>query len=342
MKDKVLLILEEALLIDILKTIFGQIGYEIDVIDSPREAVDKIVKEHYEIIVIGRNKGTVVKNKLADILYEKSKNRKPHIIIIKEPGDMIPNVNHISIVNYPTFHKAILNSIPASSERSIKIHNLLKNSDFNIDNFIKNKDYKDVNVAEFFKNIKGNIKFEFLSEDKKIVGFVMNGELYILYSDIDDPYDIFLIKNPKVATTYIDIAEFLSLQIDNNVFKINVKDFIIKSLNKVYDQNLLLSLLPSGDKIVVLKAPVYILKQCDFVESNFKIEWLESKSGEITLREMSHQSGEYSVNKLRAVVAMFILNMIELKDDKTNTDSKFDVKIKKSFLKKIMDKIRGL
>ena len=340
MKKLALFILEDKLLVNILKLIFEEIEYEVRVAKTPKEAIENVAKEIFYVVVIGKNESTIVKSKLADIIYERSLKPKPYIIVIREPGDMIYKTDYVSVIKHPTFHQDLLKQISIIDENK-KIKQILYGNKDIVDDFIKSNKHFEINVIDFFKTLKGNQKFELAFNGKRIIGFIMNGELYILYSDLQDPYSVFSLGVVRVIKEDMKIPEFLSLQLGGDVFKISFREFVFKSLEKLYDKDKLLALIPSTNKIIDVKAPTYVLEQCSFVKSNFDARWLESKSGEISVDDILKKY-RYDLDKLRAIVAMYILGIIELKSDAAVVNTQFDVKIKKSFLKKIIDKIRGL
>lgn len=340
MEKKALLILNDEFFADVLKFIFEKIDYEVIVVSSPKQAIEQIGNQGFSIIVVGRNEGTVVKSKLADILYEKSPSPKPHIIVMKEPGDMVYKSEFTTIIKYPVFFHDLLQSVSFADD-SNKVKKLLHGNKTVGDNFIKNRTYTTCDIGVFVRKLKGNRKFEIKCENKKIVGFVMSGELYIIHSDLENPYAILSCKEADVVKEDLEIQEFLSLNLGSDIFKVNLRDFVITSLQKIYDKDRLLAFVPSLNKIIMVKAPRYILEQSFFIKSNFDTKWLEHKSGKISIDDILREY-RYDMNKIRAIVAMYLLGMIDLTENESEINTKFDVKIKKSFLKKIMDKIRGL
>ncbi len=340
MEKTALFVMDDELLVNILKLIFKEIDYEVQAVKTPKEAIENVTKEVFYIVVIGKNESTIVKSRLADIIYEKALKPKPHIIIVREPGDMIYKADYITTIKHPTFHQELLKSISLIDENK-KIKQILYGSKQIVDNFIKSDEFSQTTPSEFFKNMKGNQKFEIRAENKRMIGFVMSGEIYVLFSDFQDPYGTFTLDSIEAVKEDLKIPEFLSLQLGNNVFKINFKEFIYKSLERIYDKDKLLSFVPSVDKTIEVKAPSYILEQCSFIKNNFDIKWLESKSEDITFEEILKEN-KYDLSKVRALVAMYILGIIELSKEGSTVNTQFDVKIKKSFLKKIIDKIRGL
>ncbi len=348
MEKQALFVLDDEILAELFKTIFNRVDYKVTVVETTKDAIEEIIKSTYSIILIGSNKGSVVKNKLADILYDKAFGFKPHIIIIKEPGDIIYKSDHITFIRRPSFHQELLKSLSIIDENK-KIKQMLDGDNtVNIaENFIKNKNFKPYKPINFFKHIKGNKKFEILHNNDKIIGFLINNEIHILLSDLENPYSLLSFDNIDVAIEDFEIAEFLSLKTDDKLFKQSFREFLLKSLERINDENKLLSFLGSSDKVISIKAPRYILQQCRIIDANFNLDWLESQNKKITIREIVERYPN-DISKLKTIVAMYLLNMIELLDVHIHTDDiapkeeKFDVDIKKSLLQKIMDKIRGL
>ncbi len=343
MEKKVLFVLNDELLSDIFRVIFEKIGYSSKTVQTPKEAIDEINKSTYSIVVIGNIKGPIVKSKLADIIYDKAFGFKPHIVILKEPGDIVYNADHITFVRKPAFHTELLNAISAIDENK-KITDVLhevKESSEAIEEFVKNKEYKTYDIGEFFKQLKGNKKFEIISNNQKVVGFLMNNEFYILSSDFDDPYYLLSLGKVEIAIEKFELSEFLSLKLNKDVFKETLKDYILKALDRIHNVDKILSFFPATDRIISIRAPKYVLQQCKIANANFDIDWLESLSGSITIEDIMNKYKD-DIVKLKTMAAMYILNMIEFTEKRRVSNSKFDVQIKKSFLEKIMDKIRGL
>ncbi len=337
MKKKALILLNDRVLIAVLRVILEEFEFENVVVGTPKDAVGMVSKEPFSVVFIGRHEGTVVKSKLADIIYEKSVTPKPHIVIMKEPGDLVHNPENVSVLRYPTFHIEVLDIISELGQEKSKGRSYV--SDEMINSFLKFKYYEKRKVDDLLKALKGNKKFEVKVEDKKIVGFLMNGEIYVLYSDLD-PYNIFSYREVDVAYDDMQISEFLSLQLGPDVFRIGLREFVFKALEKVTDSDYLLSFLPSLGNTIEVKAPKYVLNQCHFIRAHFDVDWLEQQSGNLTLEELI--KNRQDLGRLRSVVAMYLLGMIDLVKNDQIVSSKYDVKIKKSFLRKIIDKIRGL
>ncbi len=344
MEKKALFVLEDEMLATIFKVLFEKVGYKTYIVNSPKDAVEEITKSTYAIVLIGKNRGSIVKSKLADILYDKAFGFKPHIIIVKEPGDIVYSTDHITFIRKPSFHQDLLKSLSIIDENS-KIKEMLNSSrDVNVaDNFLKNKNYEVKQVSQFLKWLKGNKKFELICSEKKIVGFLMSNEIYILHSDFDNPYSVLSCKKAEIATEEFEIAEFLSLKLGEETFKTTYRKFILKSIESLKQEKDILHILPHTDSIISIKAPRYVLQQCKIVDMNFNIDWLESHNKKTTLKDIMHKY-DGDIIKLKTIAAMYLLNMIEFSKitSHNNQQPKFDVTIKKSLLEKIMDKIRGL
>ncbi len=337
MKKKALILLNDRVLIAILRVILDEFGFEEVVVGVPKDAVSRVSEESFAVVFIGRHEGTVLKNKLAEIIYEKAALPKPHIIVLKEPGDLVRNSEYITVLRYPTFHSEVLDIISGLSQGEKKPRSYV--SEELVENFLKFKYYEKRRVDDIFRSLKGNKKFEAKIGDKKIVGFVMNGEVYVIYSDID-PYTIFKYREIDVVSDNMQISEFLSLQLGPDVFRLGLRDFVYKALEKITDTEYLASFLPPLSSTVEVKAPKYVLNQCHFIKAYFDVDWLEKNSGKITFEDLVRNRQD--LGRLRSVVAMYILGMIDAMKDEHVVSSKYDVKIKKSFLRKIIDKIRGL
>jgi hypothetical protein len=343
MEKKALFVLDDELLVDIFRVVFERTGYLVKSVDNPRDAIDEIAKSAYTAVLIGNNKGSVVKSKLADIIYSKAFNSKPHVILIREPGDIIYKSDNITFIRKPSFYQDLTKTL-SMIEDNQRINNTLnENKDSKItEGFVKNKNFKVYSVSQFFKNLKGNKKFEILCGGKKIVGFLMNNEIYILFSELKEPYAVLSCEHIEVAMENIEIAEFLSLKLGDDVFRFSYREFILNGIDRISDKDRLLLFFASLNRTFSIKAPQYVLKQCRIANENANINWLESHSGTITIKEILEKY-DYDILKIKTLVVMYILNMIELsEEDLAKETEKFDVKIKKGFLHKIMDKIRGL
>lgn len=334
MEDKkALIVCKENLLSEIMAYTLKKLSCSVDIVDNPKDAVNRVEKENYSIIVIGNNNGTIVKHKLAEIIYNKSLGR-PDIVIFKEQGEIIPKTHYLKILNKPTFYKTFIEIL---QKESPTIRQLYYQEESSLSNFIKIPNFKKTDVASFFKNLKGNIKFHIKTEEHEILGFTMGADIFILKSTLNNIYDILSLKNTEVATEPLSLNEFLSLTLDTKTLKINFRDFIVNCISNIKNKDELLSMLPDKKSMVTLKAPVYIVKQIDLINNNINIEKLHSNPN-TTIEELT-KDGD-NIDKIKAVVCMYILNMIDV--EKPIESKKYDVKIKKSFLKKIIDKIRGL
>ncbi len=334
MKDKrALIICKETLLSDIVSYTLKKLSCSVDVVDNPKDAVSNVEKEDYSLIVIGNNNGTIVKHKLAEIIYNKS-NRKPDIVIFKEPGEIIPKAYYLKILNKPTFHKTFIEIL---QKENPSVSQIYSSEESGLVNYIKIPNFKKTDVASFLKSLKGNVKFHIRSDNDEVLGFTMGADIFILKSTLNNIYDILLLKNTEIATEPLTLNEFLSLTLDTKTFKLNYREFIVNCVNNINNKEELLAMLPDKKSMVTLKAPVYIVKQIDIINNNINIEKLHSNPN-ITIEELIQ--GENELEKIKAIVCMHLLNMIEI--EKPLETKKYDVKIKKSFLKKIIDKIRGL
>ncbi len=332
-EKKVLIICKEGLLSEIISYTLKKLSCTVDIVDNPKDGVNKVENENYSIIVIGNNNGTIVKHKLAEIIYNKSIGR-PNIVIFKEQGEIIPKAHYLKILDRPTFYKTFIEIL---QKESPTIRDIYSSEEASLSNFIKIPNFKKTDVASFFKNLKGNIKFHIRNEGDEVLGFTMGADIFILKSSLDNIYDILALKNTEIATEPLSLNEFLSLTLDTKTFKLNFRDFIVNCINNISNKDELLSMLPDKKSMVTLKAPVYIVKQIDLINDNINIEKLHSNPN-ITIEELIKEGND--LDKVKAVVCMYLLNMIDI--EKPIESKKYDVKIKKSFLKKIIDKIRGL
>ncbi len=333
-KKKVLIICNESLLRDLIVFTLEKLQCEVELVDNPRDAVKKIEFENYNIVVIGENKGTVVKSKLAEIIYNKSK-IKPQVVIFKRINETIPKEFYLTTINKPTFHEALLEVAEKEGIQTTHMHQL---EHIDLSNYIKLPHFKKTNIVNFFKNLKGNIKFHIKSEKEEILGFTMGADIFILKSTLDNIHDILLLENIETSTEPLNLNEFLSLTLDTKTFKSNLRDFIINCVDNINNKEKLLEIIPEKDSIVTLKAPSYIVKQINKIKENIDIDKLNSPESNFSVGNITENG--LNIDKFKALVCMYILNMIEI--EKPASSSKYDVKIKKSFLKKIIDRIRGL
>ena len=329
---KVLIVCDDIFFTDIICTIFKKINYEIDIVDNPKDAVEMVEKNNYNVIVISSNKGSIVKSKLAEILYNKAKVKPAGILIFKEPGEIVHEDSYIISFLKPNFHTQIIKTLEKLGIQSqIKI----KTDNFDAEKFVKAATFISNRIDSFFKHLKGNKKFILKANSNSLIGFTMGADLYILESTFKDPYSIFEHLNIEVAIESLNISEFLELPIDGTTFKVNLRDFIIKAIEQINDKELLSKIIPSGNFTISIKAPKYIINQIDLIAKNIAIDDINSGK---TIDELTDNKND--VNKLKAIACMYLLNMIDFEEIKK--PQKYDVKIKKSFLRKIIDKIRGL
>ncbi len=333
-KKKVLIVCNEALLRDLIIFTLEKLQCEVELVDNPKDAVKRIESDNYNIVVIGDNKGTVVKSKLAEIIYNKCK-RKPQIVIFKRINETIPKEFYLTVINKPTFHEALLEVAEKEGIQTTHMHQL---EHIDLSNYIKLPHFRKTNIVKFFKNLKGNLKFHIRNEKEEILGFTMGADIFILKSTLDNIHSILLLENVETSTEPLNLNEFLSLTLDTKTFKSNLRDFIINCVDNINDKEKLLEIMPERDSIVTLKAPSYIVKQIDIIKENIDIDKLNTPENNLTINDII-ENGE-NINKLKALICMHILNMIEI--EQPASPSKYDVKIKKSFLKKIIDRIRGL
>jgi len=100
-----------------------------------------------------------------------------------------------------------------------------------------------------------------------------------------------------------------------------------------------MELLPKDGNIISVKAPLYAAKSSLLPGSNLDIEWLMNNN-DISLDKVMRRYN-YDIKVLQNIVIMYILRIVDLSSDQ-DANVKFDVKIKKGVLHKILDKIRGL
>ncbi|WP_022669948.1 response regulator [Hippea alviniae] len=333
-KKKALIVCEEVIINELVEFMLEKLSYDAEVVDNPKDAVSKIESEKYDVVIVGKNKGTIVKPKLADILYTKAIS-KPYIIIYKEPGEIIPQEPYLAILPKPTFHQDLIDAL---DKAGLKPSLPLQATKIDINDFVKSNAYYLKPIHEFFRGLKGNIKFSIKTGDLKVVGFTMGTDFYLIYSDLENPYSLLSIGTVNVATEPLNLNEFLNFPIDSNTFKINIRDFIVKSIENIDDRAKLLSFLPEESAVIVVKAPAYILKQIELIDKNIDVDELIERNKDITFGDILSDKNDTA--KIRAVACMYLLNMID--GDISISKKKYDVKIKKSFLKKIIEKIRGL
>ncbi len=333
-KKKALVLCNETLLSDLVVFTLEKLLCDVDLVDNPKDAVSKIESQDYNIVVIGENKGTVVKSKLAEIIYNKAK-RKPHIVIFKKVGETIPKEFYLTIIPRPNFHEALLEVVEKEGAIATQIYQM---EHVDLSNYIKFPHFKKTNIFNFLKELKGNAKFHIKSKNHEILGFTMGADIFILKSTLNNIYDMLSLNEVEVAKETLNLNEFLSLTLDTKTFKSNLRDFIVNCINNTNDKDLLLTFLPKKESIVTLKAPTYIVRQVDLINQNIDIGKLQNDQNHTTIEDLIGTDGD--LNKIKAVVCMYALNMIDTEEPVSS--KKYDVKIKKSFLKKIIDKIRGL
>ncbi len=334
-KKKALVLCNETLLSDLVVFTLEKLLCDVDLVDNPKDAVNKIESEDYNIVVIGENKGTVVKSKLAEIIYNKAK-RKPHIVIFKKVGETIPKEFYLTIIPRPNFHEELLEVVEKEGAVPTQIYQM---EHIDLSNYIKFPHFKKTNIFNFLKELKGNVKFHIKNNKHEILGFTMGADIFILKSTLNNIYDMLNLNEVEIAKETLNLNEFLSLTLDTKTFKSNLRDFIVNCIINTNDRNLLLSFLPKKESIVTLKAPTYIVRQVDLINQNIEIEKLQNNHNHTTIEDLIGGI-EPDLNKIKAVVCMYALNMIDTEEPVAS--KKYDVKIKKSFLKKIIDKIRGL
>ena len=329
-----LLVCNEGLFTDITKYTLEKMLCEVEIVDNPRDAVNRVESNNYTIVLIGENKGTVVKHKLAEIIYNKSV-RKPHIVIFKKAGEAIPKEFYITVIPIPNFHEVLLEVL---EREGLSVKQVYQLDHIDLSSYIKFPNFKRMKIVDFFKNLKGNVKFHIKNENNEILGFTMGADIFVLRSTLDNLYSILYLHDIEVAIEPLSLNEFLSLTLDTKTFKSNFRDFIVSSISNLNDKGKLLSILPQENSIVTLKAPPYIVKQIDIINQNINIDKLHASETHYTIEDLIN--GRHDLNKIKALACMYILNMIDA--EKPIASKKYDVKIKKSFLKKIIDKIRGL
>ncbi len=334
---KVLIVLNDNLLAHMLELIFTEHNFSADIVDGPKSALDRIADYKYPLIVIGDNKGIVVKNKLAALILDKYDEHKPNIIIFKRSTENVFPYRHITIFNYPSLHNDISSFI-----NSMDVYPAAEKSGSNT--IIKNKKYEPIdNLGDFFHTLKGNLKMDFLADGRKINGFIMGNEFYFIYCGFDKPSDLFFAKNISAAREELKLSDVISID-SKKLEKESVSSFVRNGINDISDKNYLLSMLPKNRERIVIKAPRNIIKQSPMVNALDNFEDIFFRDDNLTLGYLKKQYNE-SIDILRAVIYMYMLKMIDFEELQTkdeDTNKKFDVKIKKGFLRKIMDRIRGL
>ncbi len=335
--SKVLIILNDSLLARVLELIFAEHNFEVDIVDNPQSALSLIADYKYPLIVIGDNRSVITKNKLAALILDKYDEHKPDIVIFKRSTENVFPYRHVTIFSYPKLHDNI-----ASVINSVDIHPAEEKPGPNT--IIKNKKYEPIdNLGDFFHTLKGNLKMDFLADGKRINGFIMGNEFYFIYCEFDKPSDLFFAKDISVAREKLDLSDIIS--IDSKKFnKESVSCFIKNGINDIRDKDYFLSLLPKNKERIVIKAPQNIIRRLPMISKIESFEDIFFRNDNLTFGYLKKQYNE-SVDILRAIAYMYMLKMIdfeELQPEDEYTNKKFDVKIKKGFLRKIMDKIKGL
>ena len=336
--SKALIILNDNLLAHMLELIFTEHNFEVDIVDEPKSALSLIADYKYPLIVIGDNRSVVVKNKLAALILDKYDEHKPDIVIFKRSTENVFPYRHITIFSYPKLHDDI-----ASIINSIDIHHPAAEK-AGPNTIIKNRKYEPIdNLGDFFHTLKGNLKMDFLADDKRINGFTMGNEFYFIYCEFDKPSDLFFAKDISVAREKLDLSDIIS--IDSKKFKKeSISCFIRNGINDIRDKDYFLSLLPKNKERIVIKAPQNIIRRLPMISELSNFEDIFFGNNDLTFGYLKKQYNE-SVDILRAVAYMYMLKMIDFEELQTkdeDANKKFDVKIKKGFLRKIMDKIKGL
>ena len=336
--SKVLIILNDSLLARVLELIFAEHNFEVDIVDNPQSALSLIADYKYPLIVIGDNRSVITKNKLAALILDKYDEHKPDIVIFKRSTENVFPYRHVTIFSYPKLHDNI-----ASVINSIDIHRPAEEK-AGPNTIIKNRKYEPIdNLGDFFHTLKGNLKMDFLADGKRINGFIMGNEFYFIYCEFDKPSDLFFAKDISVAREKLDLSDIIS--IDSKKFnKESVSCFIKNGINDIRDKDYFLSLLPKNKERIVIKAPQNIIRRLPMISKIESFEDIFFRNDNLTFGYLKKQYNE-SVDILRAIAYMYMLKMIdfeELQPEDEYTNKKFDVKIKKGFLRKIMDKIKGL
>ncbi len=331
---RALIILSDHLLTEILKIILSKLNISVDSTEEFKEALPLIEEYKYHLIIVGENKSLIAKNKMGEIILEKHTHHIPHIIMLKKEGEYIASHKNITTMNYPTLHKeltSIINHLNSQTKQQTLTPKTL----------IKNRYYRPVmNIAEFFHKLRGNKKIDFRSDEKQLNTILLGGKFYVIHSDFENETEIFTAPRLEASEEDLDIIELVSINL-KTLPQHASKDLIKKGLNRINSPNALWSLLPEDKPFGVVKAPNYILKDClpDYNAQEIQ-SLIYSKTIDLTsLKEQYKDNTELA----RALVCMYMTNMMEIsKDADEIASSKYEVKIKKSLLRKILDKIRGL
>ncbi len=325
------LIMEDELLAKILQYLLEVEGFVVEWVDDPRQIKDDIL--NYSFIAIGNHKGITTKSKLAEAFLDKINANnlktnfiKPSIVILKDESDIIPNGLDIIPIAYPYFHKEI-STVISNIDNKLKVLEKIS-----LDNF------KEVNLGEFFNSIRSNQKITFLVGNKQLKIIIIGSEINFLHSDFDGYYDIFNYPNLYVSQDIIEISDLSNVS-NENTPRLSLKNFVWEGIKNITQKEQLISLLPKDRNIVNVKAPLYAAKGSLLPGSNLDIEWLMNNSY-ISIDKIFRRYN-YDNRVLQNIVIMYMLRIIDLSSDQ-DASVKFDVKIKKGVLHKILDKIRGL
>lgn len=328
---KAYLVIDDDILVKILQYMLSADGWSVEWVDDPRQIKDDII--NYNFIVIGNHKGVTTKAKLAEAFLEKINASnfgtgfvRPSIVILKDESDIIPNGKDIITIAYPSFHKEIFTAIS-------NIDNKLKTLEkITFDN------YKEVRLGEFLNSIRSNQKISFLVGNKLLKILIVGSEVNFLHSDFDSFYDIFNYLSLYVSQDIIELSDLSSIS-NENTPRISLKNFVWEGVKNITNKDHLMELLPKDGNIISVKAPLYAAKSSLLPGSNLDIEWLMNNN-DISLDKVMRRYN-YDIKVLQNIVIMYILRIIDLSSDQ-DANVKFDVKIKKGVLHKILDKIRGL
>ncbi|HEX13981.1 MULTISPECIES: hypothetical protein [Desulfurella] len=328
---KAYLVIDDDLLVKILQFMLSSDGWLVDWVDDPRQIKEDIT--NYNLIIIGNHKGLTTKAKLAEVFLEKINSNnlessffRPVIVVLKEETDIIPNTKDILTIAYPSFHKEIFTAI---SNINNKFKTLEKIS---FDNF------KEVRLGEFLNSIRSNQKISFLVGNRQLKILIVGSEINFIHSDFENFYDIFNYPTLYVAQDIIEISDLSNIS-NERTPRISLKNFVWEGIKNIDNKEHLMSLLPKDRNIVTVKAPLYAVKSSLLPGSNLDINWLMNNSN-ISVDKILRRYG-YDIRVLQNLVVMYMLRIIDLSSDQDLTN-KFDVKIKKGVLHKILDKIRGL
>lgn len=325
------LILDDNLLARLLQFLLTSEGWLVEWIDDPRQMKDEIL--NYNFIIIGNHKGITTKAKLAEAFLEKINNAntspgfiKPLILILKDESDIIPSGRDIIAIQTPSFHKEIFSVI---SNIDSKLKTLEK---------ISLENFKEVNLGEFLNSIRSNQKISFLVGNKQLKIIIIGSEINFLHSDFDNYCDIFQYPRLYISQDIIDISDLSNIS-NENTPRLSLKNFIWEGIKNITSKDHLLALLPKDRNIVNVKAPLYAARGALLPGSNLDVEWLINNS-DMSIDKIMRRYN-YDNRVLQNIVIMYMLRIIDLSSDE-DAIVKFDVKIKKGVLHKILDKIRGL